>query len=203
MIVRRYSDVRDSLKTGDLVFFTGRGLAAWLIQRGNDIAGIRHPVARKFVHVGYVVRDDRNDIVLLSESTMLSRAKDVVTGKRINGLHTVTLSDRIREVGGRVWMRRLDAPLTRDQVEAVAKMRIEYRGRKYERHWVDLFRAAFDWFGPSNSGDTSSLFCSEWTAMLDQATGLLPQHPQADEYIPAQLATMPMPRGPLIEVRHG
>ena len=79
----KYSQLRDRLDTGDLVFFSGKGLVS---------AGIQWITRSKWSHVGMVVAESRWDLVLLYESTTLSNLADVDSGTPMQGVQLVPLS---------------------------------------------------------------------------------------------------------------
>lgn len=174
----RYDALRPVVKTGDLIFFSGRGLTSWLIKRATR---------SDFSHVGIVVRDPAFG-VLLVESTTLSKMPDLWTGRRTEGVQAVYLSQRIATYQGAVWIARGKRPLERAEEERLARVLYELRQRPYERSYWTLARAALpNWLG-GNGPDPSSLFCSELVAIALQAVGRLPMSPPADAYAPHELA---------------
>ena len=188
MIVR-YESIRDKLENGDVVLFRSRGAIARLIALGQLLGGKRS----RWSHVGIVVHDKNLDQVLLWESTTLSKLEDLETGKRLRGVQTVFLSDRIRSYNGKVAVRRLVIPpghigLVRVTVaEALAEARREFNGKPYEKKHIQLAKAALDRtkLGRNRKQDLSSLFCSELVAEVFQRAGLLPKDPPSSEYAPS------------------
>ena len=93
-----YESVRDCLKTGDIVLFSGKG-------------GISHAIKlttnSMWSHVGMVLRLPRSQAVFLWESTTLTNLKDAIDGRVKHGVQLVLLSDRLRTYDGEVSIRRL------------------------------------------------------------------------------------------------
>jgi hypothetical protein len=198
----RYEDLREHLRTGDLVLFSGRSPVSRLIQWAT-----RGP----WSHVGMVVRlRELGDAVLLWESTTLSdlpgTADDGTVCPPRRGVQLVSLSQRLAGYDGDAAVRQLDRPITFAQRDALSALRHRLARRPYERHRLELLRSsldAFDACGRQNREDLSSLFCSELVAEAYQAMGLLPEPPRglpSNEYTPmdfaeARDARLPLRRG--------
>lgn len=177
-----YSDVRHMLKTGDLVFFSGEGFVSNLI---------KIVTRSQWSHVGMVVRLDELDSVLLWESTTLSNAEDI-DGTYKHGVQLVSLSDRINLYRGEVAYRLIDFDRTPEQLSALGALRAELKDRPYERSLSELVESAFDWFGPENTPDLSSCFCSEIVAAALQKIGLLSSVKPSNEFTPSDLVAVPL-----------
>lgn len=179
----KYSELRDRLDTGDLVFFSGKGLVS---------AGIQWITRSKWSHVGMVVAESRWDMLLIYESTTLSNLADVDSGTPMQGVQLVPLSARIRSYDGDVGVRFLDPGLDVADRLALGEFRREIGQRPYEQSKLELFRAAYDGpFGANATEDVSSLFCSELIAETYQRIGLLDNTgTPSNEYTPKDFATM-------------
>ena len=180
----RYADVRDDLKTGDLVLFSGSSFFSSVI---------KWAVGGNWSHVGVVVRLAQfPGRLLLWESTTLADLPDVETGTKQAGVQLVYLSERLAGYDGKFKLRPLDKPVTPEMAAALDRKRLELRGRPYEQEKLDLINAAFDgWFGQSKGERLTSLFCSELVAEAYQAMGLLPEPPHgppSNEYTPRDFA---------------
>lgn len=179
-----YDDIRNSLKTGDIVLFSGRGLASWLIQQATR---------SKWSHVGMVVRLPEYDMVLLWESTLLSGVADVEAKKILGGVQLTPLSARIASYQGDVAVRRLNVELTMEDIEAVHALRREIKGRPYERDPVQFWRSALDVPGTQLAAnareDLSSVFCSEMVAAAFMRMKLLPDDAPSNEFTPRDFGT--------------
>jgi hypothetical protein len=176
--------VRDDLKTGDLILFSGTSFFSSVI---------KWAIGGSWSHVGVVVRlPEFPGRVLLWESTTLADLPDVETGKAQAGVQLVYLSDRLATYAGKFKLRPLDKPVTADMAAALDRKRTELRGRPYELEKLDLLNAALDgWLGASKRERLSSLFCSELVAEAYQAMGLLHEPPRglpSNEYTPHDFA---------------
>ena len=176
-----YSEIRDDLKTGDMVLFSGDGFVSRIIQMYTR---------SKWSHVGLVVKDEWYDMLLLWESTTLSKVKTVYGNVR-QGVAVRPLSEVVAKYEGEVGIRQLERPLSDGQQVDIGDLRKEFKGRDYEQSKSELFKSAYDFIGGKNEEDLSSLFCSELVAEAYQRVGLLSEHTPSNEYTPADLAVMP------------
>ena len=178
--MNHYNDIRSDLKTGDVILFSGRGLISW---------GIRKFTKSPYSHIGMVVRIDGWDLLMCWESTTLSDVADIDSGKNVNGVQIVPLSERVNRFKGRVVYRRLIHPVIESDMIKLMALRKTLIGRPYEKNKWDLIRSALSPFGMVE--DLSSIFCSELVAYSKQTLGILPtpSHipfiPPADAYVPA------------------
>ncbi len=180
----RYENLRDQLKTGDIVLFSGK----------NDLISetIKLVTLSKWSHVGMVLRQPDYDLVLLWESTTLSNLKDIEDGKAKRGVQLVSLRERLRAYRGDVVIRQLQNISIDENPKmktALLDFRTEVRDRPFEDGWLALLKSAVDYFGrfSKNQEDLSSLFCSELVAEAYQRMGLLAEVPDGEpsnEYTP-------------------
>lgn len=175
-----YENVRDQLKTGDIILFSGKSAISNIIKIFSG---------GKWSHVGMVLRlPEFDDAVMLWESTTLSDINDVETGVAIKGVQLVPLSQRLTSYNGEVTVRLLNKAITKPMFNALAARRKELSRKPYERGETELIKAAWDGLGGASKGeDLSSLFCSELVAEAYQAMGLLPEWPKgppSNEYTP-------------------
>ena len=181
--VKSYNDIRTSLNTGDIVLFSGSGVISKTIQY----------FSRSFwSHIGMVIRDSEWDMLLLWESTTLSKVKDVESRGQRQGVAIRPMSDRLRDYPvGKVAFRKLqNITITGEMKQALIAFRNEIKGRNYEESKVELMRSAYDGFLGKNEEDLSSVFCSELVAEALQRIGVLKEHDErggypSNEYTPA------------------
>lgn len=109
-----YTAIRPVIKTGDIVFFNGRGFVSWLIRFFTGLP----------THGAIVMRTESDRIVLM-ESTML------VEGKR--GVFQSLLSERAAAFEGEVWIARL-SPDARRQLDTakVEAWLLAQQGKYYD-----------------------------------------------------------------------
>tara|TARA_Y100000296_G_scaffold2569_2_gene3618 strand:+ start:1442 stop:2044 length:603 start_codon:yes stop_codon:yes gene_type:complete len=173
-----YSGIRDSLNTGDIVLFSGKGRISGMIKWFTG---------SPWSHVGMVLRLTEYNMLLLWESTTLSKIKDINTGKARQGVQLVPLSERMKSYEGKVGIRRLNMF---DKYQAIdhdvlMKFREEVKGRPYEESKIELFKSAYDGVFGGNEEDLSSIFCSELVAEAYQRLGLLTEGTPSNEFTPA------------------
>lgn len=173
-----YADLRDTLDTLDLVFFSGKGNVSSFIKRHTE---------SKWSHCGMVVRI--NGLLFLWESTTLSDQLDVFAGKRIDGVQLVRLGARIAWFHGEIGIRRLENfPRTDLVLGKLWAHMLPLHGLPYESSTLALIRAQLDRFGAVGEEDLSSVFCSELVAAAYKVMGLLPKDISASEYVPEDMA---------------
>jgi len=178
----QYSAIRDQLKTGDILLFSGKG---------GISDGIKFFTLSKYSHVGmvYKLNDplDTQGSVFCWESTTLSDINDADTGKKTKGVQRVELSERLESCfskGYEISVRQLSKPISDQMTIALNNFRHEVSGRPYERDKIELIKAAYDGWMGENKEDLSSLFCSELVAEAYQRMGLLTEDMPSNEYIP-------------------
>ena len=169
-----YNDLRGSLKTGDIVLFVGKSWTSWLIKFGTR---------GKWSHVGMVIKIPDYDIVLLWESTTLSKIKDIISGKARKGVQLVPLRDRLSTYRGEAAVRCLTGPISIEDLCKLHTLRDEVRGRPYEQSKLQLLFAAFKRFCGFGE-DLSSLFCSELVAEAYQRMGMLREDIPSNSFNP-------------------
>lgn len=173
----KYSEIRNKLKTGDIILFSGKGLIS---------AGIMAMTRSPWSHVGMVLKLPEYDFIVIWESTTLSKAKDLRSDSFKKGVQIVPLSERFKGYDGKAAVRRLlDADLDGSETDALMEFRKEVAGRDYEEDKLELFNSAWDGPFGGNEEDLSSLFCSELVAEAYQRMGLLPEEKPSNEYTPA------------------
>jgi hypothetical protein len=174
----RFEEIASGLRTGDIVLFSGKGLAS---------AGIKRILGCAWSHVGLVVHGAAGGRPLLLESTPCRDLVDVLTGERTGGVRLVGLRERFASFEGDIAVRRLDPALAPAQIEGLMVVLRRLHGRPYERDLFELMRsvsARVEW----RQEGLASLFCSELIAEILQAVGLLDDVGQggrpSNEYTP-------------------
>lgn len=183
VITPDYDRLRNKLDTGDIVLFAGKGAFS---------TGIKWFTDSVWSHVGMVVSLDWG--VFLWESTTLSDQIDLDTQLANKGVQLIVLSDRILKYDGEVAIRRLEVERSAGMVEALKALRLELRGKPYEKDTIELIKAAYD--GPlgRNTEDLSSIFCSELVAEAYQRMGLLAEDEPSNEYVPHDFSSERAPQ---------
>lgn len=188
---RPYVQVRDHLKTGDLVLFSGRSLAARIV---------RGFTGSRWSHVGLVVRlPEMPQTPLLWEATRASKVHDITEGKPFDGVQLVALDDRIASYQGVVAVRRLQQVHTDSQARVLLETLIEAWRAKPYRNFVRQHISA--WVrGEEALSFSRGGFCSELVAEVYRRWSLLPADRPAHHYVPRDFgceAGVPLLRGGL------
>ena len=158
----KYKDMRDNLKTGDVLLFSGRGFASW---------AIRIRTWNAISHVGMVYRI--GNAVMVWESTRL-------TGR--DGVQISLLSVRGRKYKGKIKVRRLHVSRDNQFYKTFDKVRQETKGKKYERHWWELWGSVAFW---KNKVCLTYIFCSELLGLMLKRWGFFKRDFPENELSPA------------------
>ena len=158
-----------SLRTGDLLLFSGRGFTSEVIR-----VFTRSP----WSHIGMVVHLPGNPDPLVLESTTLSESSDVTLGCPVAGVALVPLADKLRDYPGTVALRRRHGPPLSDrQQQLLARMVKRLLHRPYKNYV--LCNALDVLTGFTRKPDQRGWFCSELVAELYRRLGWLPRQPRA------------------------
>lgn len=185
-----YKDVRDKMKPGDIIAFSGKGHFSEIIKWAT-----RSPVS----HVGIVFEskvifgDDVQPgrVVDLFEATTLH--EDPVTGTKIAGVQKNRMSDRIKYYDGTMWWLPLSKKARKNlDLKKFTNFLLHQDDKEYDM--PQAVKSALDVLDnvpllgrtTYNSEDFSAFFCSELaTAALDEA-GVI-QRINASEVTPIDL----------------
>ncbi len=177
-----YHSIRDHLKTGDVVLFSGTGLASGVIKLFTG---------SPWTHVGLIVRRAGEAEPLLWESLPSGFCKDIDSRSIRTGVQLVRLGERLAHFAGPVAVRRLNRPICDRQQRRLTALQGEVADRRYEHNWLELALAAFDRLS-QNRENLTTLFCSELVAETYQQIGLLDdvEHGAlpSNEYTPGHFA---------------
>jgi len=151
----RYADLRDSLNTGDVVLFQGKGFVSHLIQT------VTHS---PWSHCGMIVRAEvlGQSSVLVWESTTLSDVPDIEHGHGVKGVQLVSLSKRVDTYPGALAIRSLHGPRPLIMGARFRAAHDAFHDTPYEQRLISLVIAGIGGvLHDLAPRDTSSLFCSE------------------------------------------
>lgn len=174
-VEKPYALLRDQLKTGDLVLFSGQSFAARIV---------RGFTGSRWSHVGLVVRQpDMPQTPLLWEATLASKACDIIEGKAFDGVQLVALDDRVVSYQGVVAVRRLQRVQTDAQARVDLETLIEAWRAKPYRNFIRQHLAG--WMrGDESLSFRHGGFCSELVAEVYRRWSLLPLTRPAHHYVP-------------------
>jgi hypothetical protein len=186
----KYSRIRNNLRTGDLILFSGRGFISWIIQKFTR---------SRWSHIGMIIKESEFDMTLLWESTTLSKIK-TIHGEEKRGVAIRPLSEVVNGYKGIIGLRLLRERLTEVNIETLKDLRKEFKNKDYERSTLELFRSAYDWVGGSNRRDLSSVFCSELVAEAYQRFGFLTLEIPSNEYTPSDFESIELVKNKLAQL---
>lgn len=171
----KYEDIRDQLRTGDLVLFGGKGWISDAIKfvRRSPVSHVEVVLESKLLVEG---EPAQGRMVLLIGSTTL-RGK---TGVQVNRMSTILEAYR-----GRVWVARLSAA-TRDRFDEQSFLdyMLHQNGKPYDVWQLLPFLLPF----LPVPDDDKRLYCSELVARGFARSGILPRSFRAGKVAPDQLA---------------
>lgn len=181
----KYIEVRSSLKTGDVIAFSGKGRASEIIKWYTN---------SEFSHVGIVLNTSMTEIgsiVLLIESTSLVNIPDAVTKELWKGVQIHILSNRLNNYDGEAWVLPLKSPLNEARSRDMQQWLRRTHTDKIPYDTVQAIGAGadlIDMFGIVNEPDFSSLFCSELVTKALQIAGVVPAYVNPSEITPADVS---------------
>ena len=177
-----YEMVRNRMKFGDVISFSGKGDISNLIkwETNSDIS-----------HVGIVLDTEliqgKKRIVLV-ESTSLVNLPDLRTKEIWKGVQIHHLSQRLDNYNGQAYYHELQADLSEDCINNMKDWLFDVHGSKTPYDSAQALGSAIDIFdnlGLANKPDFSSLFCSEMVAKVFNIAGLTKVNPS--EQTPADV----------------
>jgi hypothetical protein len=173
-----YNDIRHTIDTGDIILYSGNGPIS---------NAIKVLTRSKWSHVGMAVRTDM-DILLVYQSTTLTKVKDYNDNIGKKGVQINLLSESIEEYEGDIGVRHLVGERSGYMLDKLATFRSEMKDRPYEKSQRELIKSVYDGPGGRNIEDLDSLFCSELVAECYQQMGVLTEDKPSNEYVPADFS---------------
>lgn len=182
-----YSELKDSLKTGDIVLFSGRYSMSKLVEK------LEHS---RWSHVAMVVRLPEYDEPLLYEATALTNLEDLYFHDHITGPKIVNLLDRLKTYGQDVKpyepptyaIRRLSEPLPEEAVNTIKGILKDLHGLPNpdeKRMIFEVLVGRYLWI-PTRMKDIT---CSAFIAYTYKKLGLLKSLKPINGYMPKDFST--------------
>ncbi len=182
--LEKYNELRDTIKTGDIIGFSGDGLVS---------AGIKISTGSDLSHVAMALVDDcayMGKMIFLYESTTLIDLPDVISGEIFSGVQIQLASQRFATYDGKIYLYRLKQQLTDEQqiilldsIRRKHKARIKYDTRQAIQSGLDVF----DRFGCEAKEDGTKLFCSEGLVFEYKNLKIIGARVNASEQTPGDL----------------
>ncbi|MEQ9356265.1 MAG: hypothetical protein RLP97_13155 [Coleofasciculus chthonoplastes F2-STO-03] len=187
--IHEYESVRDRIKTGDVIAFSGRlcisHLNQWVTQS-------------PYSHVAMVLEVEMGGgfgkSVLIIESAAPQTERDPIGRKAIKGVQINWLSRRLDMYKGKAWWLPLQEPIAPDQL---LKMQMWLRQTYNERRPFDTLQAAkagvilLNRLGLGNKLDLSALFCSELVTAALQIADVVDPYINPSKQTPADVVNFP------------
>lgn len=138
---RAYSEIKDSLNTGDLILFSGKYPISKLVERLEN---------SPWSHVAMVVRLPNVDYPLLWESSALTNLKDEIYKDNIPGPKIVKLEDRLKTYGDDLKpytppvyaVRSLEVHRSEEMKKQLEELFIKVHGLPNPGEWKMIFEVA-------------------------------------------------------------
>jgi len=178
-----YSEVREKMKTGDVIAFSGKGHFSEVI---------KWKTSSEISHVGIVAATNMfgNDRVLLCESTTLTNIKDVIHKTITKGVQMHFLSQRLDAYDGEVFWYPLRDKLEKRYEKLAQAWLSDKHASKTPYDMTQAMGAGLDFFdkmGLENEEDHSKLFCSELVTKVLQVVDEVGPHINSSEMTPADV----------------
>lgn len=185
--ISKYERLRDSLKTGDLIAFSGNHKFSKVIKwYTNSI----------YSHVGMVIRTNMGngfgDSVLIIESTTDTSFRDFLNRETIRGVQLNWLSKRASSYDGEVYWCPLINDLDTSSKNKMESWLRETHDKKTPYDDIQIWGAGIDIFDIifENKPDDNSLFCSELVAKALIIAGLLDSNVNPSELTPKDIVDL-------------
>lgn len=184
--MEQYYQYRNSMKTGDVIAFSGNGKISQII---------KWKTASPYSHVGIVmdtlIERGIGKAVLMMESTAFFKQPDILNGKILNGVQLHFLSKKLETYNGQAWWLPLKNLLPH---YAAFNMQLWLRQERVKQVHYDVIGAIEagvdlqEWIpGFHNEPDFSSLFCSELVTKALQVAGVINDNINPSKQTPADV----------------
>lgn len=182
-----YSEIKDKLKTGDIVLFSGQYNMSHLVEKLEE---------SRWSHVAMVVRLPGYDEPLLYEATALTNLEDLSHHDHITGPKVVSLIDRLKTYGKDVkpyeppvyGVRQLSKDLTLKDLSIIESILNDLHGLPNPGEKRMIFEVLIGryLYIPTRMIDIT---CSGFIAYTYKKLGLLKSHKPINGYMPKDFST--------------
>lgn len=170
-----------SLRTGDIVLFSGKGLISTIIKIFTF---------SKWSHCGIIIADDdKYDFPLLYESTHDNTLVGLDLGLRHSGVQIVSFEERLNSYNGHVAIRRVINP-DYSQRSSLRLYRAKIKGTPFEENKIQMMAAASVFSFLRKGQDLNGIFCSEHVAEAYKALGWMDKVVPSNWFDPRYFATI-------------
>jgi hypothetical protein len=180
-----YLRVRELMRTGDCIAFSGKGHFSEII-KWRSRSQVSH-VGKVLLTPGAGVQLDER--VMLCESTTSKTTPDSRFPEVIKGVQLHYLRQSLLLYEGEAWWYAIKAPLSIDQTDKMVNWLTAQHVKRVPYDLAQALGAGVDFWdrlGFSNTNDFDKLFCSELCAKADVEAGLLPPDFPCSEIMPSE-----------------
>jgi len=182
-----YSTIKDNLKTGDIVLFSGQYPISKTVQMLEG---------SKWSHVAMVVRLPEYEEPLLYEATALVNLPDLITGDKITGPKIVNLKERLETYGSDLVpyepplysVRKLSGALPVDANDILLKTLKELHGLPNPDEWRMIYEVLLGRFLHIKT-KLKDITCSGFIALSYERLGVLKGSMPINGYVPKDFST--------------
>lgn len=182
-----YEELKDTLKTGDLILFSGRYEISKIVDRLEG---------SKWSHVTMVVRLDGYDEPLLYEATALTNLPNLLDNSHVTGPKVVKLIDRLETYGDDLVpyeppvyaVRRLEKPLAPDSEAILKKILTDLHGLPNPSTNRMIYEVLIGRYLHIKTS-MKDITCSGFIALTYEKLGLLKGKMPINGYVPKDFST--------------
>jgi hypothetical protein len=181
-----YTEIRDTLATGDIVLFHGLGWESDLIQVVE---------LSPWTHVAMIVRAPEIEYPMIWESTPLKFIKDVVMHKKKSGARLVSLDERLavaveKRFYGRFAVRQLEVERTSEMMQALINFiagNVHYL--PFPSEWKMLVEFIRGKLFKEKRVKPENVYCAELVAETYKRMGLMPLDEPSNRFTPKDFSS--------------
>jgi|TARA_R110000851_G_scaffold80181_1_gene176622 hypothetical protein len=176
--MKNYYSIYDDLKTGDLIFFSGKGFVARVIRFFSGC---------EYSHVGMVLVlkiKNKRELAIL-ESNGKSFIVDYHTGQFKSGVSIVNLTTKLHSYNGKMGIKQLSKPMHETHKSKMESLICHLRHLGYTMTLYGLLSSVFK-LKPDE--EVKSLFCSQLIVIILKRIGLIKTDIPPEWYTPCELS---------------
>ncbi len=187
MIKKPFEEIKDTLKTGDIVLFSGQYKMSKVVEELEE---------SKWSHVAMVMRLPEYDFPLLYEATALTNLPNLLDGSHKTGPKIVNMLERLETYGDDLKpykpplyaVRRLEKPLPDTAIPILKDILKELSGLPNPNDWNMIFGTLLGRYLHIKTPMTS-ITCSGFMALTYESLGLLKSKRPINGFVPKDFST--------------
>jgi len=194
-----YSNLKNNLKTGDIILFSGTGIQSFEAKCGT---------CSPFSHIGMIIRSSHlnkneqkgNKLFLWhAPAQTLPFAPDQLTNQIKDGPQLNKLYPALCRASGKIYLRKIKKNGRSSSLMSNTSLGDPFESgllaymkraqpKSYEKNIKELILSAYDGPWGENEQNLTSYFCSELVAETYKVMGLLSSNEPSNEYVPSDFA---------------